>query len=540
MDWHENLATIWETVADTVGEAAAILQGARTETWRQFDDRASRLASALSVMGVGAGDTVAIDLYNCIEYLETVFAAFKLRAAPVNVNYRYRESELAYILEDSLAKVIVFHGSLAERVVAVVGKCAHPVGLVNVDDGTAAPAEASDFESLLADHDPYPRLTRSGDDDFILYTGGTTGMPRGVVWGHSSLFAMQHMQFKTRGLSVPGSIEELAQAVRQVHEGHDVPMTLVVSPLMHGTAIFTSMGTFAVGGKVILCTSRSLDAEEICRLVGEHRIKQLAIVGDAFAKPILSCLDRARAEGHPYDLSSLERITSVGVTWSSQVKDGLLRHGDFVLTDSIAATEGGGFASSVTRAGETSETSHFRLGPNAIVIDDEGKPIEAGSGKAGLLAATGPMPKRYLNDPEKTARTWRVIGGIRYVVPGDMATVGADGTVVLHGRGSEVVNTGGEKVFVEEVEQAIAELEGVRDVVVVGVPDERFGQRIGAIVSLEPGRFLAERDVIDHVGARLADHKRPRQVLFVEEVGRTPAGKADRTRAREALLAASA
>lgn len=527
-DEDQNLATIWETIADTVPEATAVVQGGTVRTWAEFEARAARLAGGLAEMGVGPGGRVAIDLYNSVEYLETVFAAFKLRAAPVNVNYRYRERELDYLFRDSAADAVVFHGSVADRVLATVAGLDRPIGLVEVPGGETPAPGVTSFEDLVAGSSPVERTVRSREDEFILYTGGTTGMPRGVVWSHAAVFGMEHVGFTSRGLSVPRTSEDLARIVIGLREADEVPVTLVVSPLMHGTAMFTSMATFVLGGSAVLCTSRSLDPEEICRLVGTYKIRQLSIVGDAFAKPILTTLDEAVAAGRPYDLSSIERITSVGVTWSAEVKRGLLRHGDFLLVDNIASSEGAGFASMETGPGDAVDTARFKLGPTAKVVDADGNDVKPSSGELGFLAATGPMPKGYLNDPEKTAQTWRMIDGVRYAIPGDMATVDTDGTVVLFGRGSEVVNTGGEKVFVEEVEQAIATHPAVSDVIVVGVPDDQFGTRVAAVVQLRPGAELTGRDVIDHVGSQLADHKRPRQVIFVDEVARTPAGKPDR------------
>lgn len=532
-----NLATIWEAVADAVGDSPAVSQGERTLAWASFEERSARLAAGLSALGVGPGDRVAVNCYNCPEYLETVFATFKLRAVPVNVNYRYREREIAYILDNSGAKAIVFHGSLAPRVVAVAGELGRPVALVEVPAGDDLVDGAAEYEALLAAHSPVARIDRSSDDEFILYTGGTTGLPRGVVWSHASLFGMERAQLRASGLAGAGTLSDVADVAVRLTASERPPILLVVSPLMHGTAIFTSMGTLTLGGHVVLCQSRSLDADEICRLVGQYRIRSLSIVGDVFARPILDALDRAEARGEPYDLSSLERIQSVGVTWSAEVKRGLLRHADVALVDAIAATEGGGFAVSEVRRGDEVETAKFKLGSGARVIDEEGKDVVPGSGVVGVLAATGSLPNGYLGDPEKTASTFRVIDGVRYVLPGDMATVEADGTVVLLGRGSEVVNTGGEKVFVEEVEQAIATHPAVADVVVVGVPDPRWGQRVAALVALEPGASLTEREVVDHVGAALADYKRPRQVLFVDQVERSPAGKLNRAWAKERAAA---
>lgn len=545
-DASANIATIWEAIAGEAGDAPAVIHGDTVRTWEHFESRAARLAGALATEGVGPGDKVAICCYNSIEFLETVFAAFKLRAAPVNVNYRYREAELTYLLEDSGARAVIFHASLGARMVPVARSLGRPVAAIAVTDGSDAGPPSDRYEELIERTAPAPPLVRSGDDELIVYTGGTTGRPKGVIWSHDALLGMQRGQLvallgtgsgqpAASDIPLPEAVADVAKMAGALARGPRPSATLAASPLIHGTGLFTSLGTLGVGGRVVLCTSRTLDPDEVCRLIGQHRVTTLSMVGDVFAKPILAALDQAAAEGRPYDLSSLERISSVGVTWSAETKQGLLRHGAFTLVDGVAATEGGGFASTQTRQGDGVVTSRFRLGPSARVLDEHDRDVVPGSGQVGVLVATGPMPKGYLNDPEKTARTWRVIDGVRYVVPGDMAQVEADGTLVLLGRGSEVVNTGGEKVFVEEVEQAIATHPGVADVLVVGVPDDRFGERVAAVVATVAGAEPSEREIMDHVGAQLADHKRPRQVVFVDEVVRSPSGKANRSWARETV-----
>jgi acyl-CoA synthetase (AMP-forming)/AMP-acid ligase II len=537
----ENIATVLERIADALGDAPAMVQGDRRRSWREFDERAGRLASALQAQGVRRGSRVAIDLYNCIEYLEVVFAAFKLRAVPINVNYRYREGELIYLLDDADAEVVVFHGSLADRLVAVAPRCKRPPFLIEVPAGAPLVPEAVEYEALLTAFEPVPRIERSPDDELILYTGGTTGNPKGVVWRHGDVLGppIAVNAWLAFDLEIPDSAEEAASVAARLQALGKAPRSLPAAPLMHTTALFKSIGTLLLGGCVVFSTSRSLDADEICRLISEHGVADLSIVGDAFARPILAALERAEAEGHPYDFSSLRRIASAGVAWSPEVKAGIARYGEITFTDIVASTEGGPYALGVTKPGEDPMTTRLRLTPNGRILDEEDHDVEPGSGRQGVLAASGAMPMGYLNDPEKTARTWRMIDGVRHVISGDMATIDEDGAVTLLGRGSEVVNTGGEKVFVEEVEQVILTHPAVQDVLVVGAPDERFGHRLVALVSLHEGASLTEKEVIDHVGAVLADHKRPRQVLFVEEVRRSPSGKADRTWAK-ALAASSA
>ena len=531
----ESIASVWEQVADAVPAATALVQGTRRLTWAELDERAARLAGALAARGVGPGGRVAVDLYNCIEYLEVVYAALKLRAVPINVNYRYQEGELVYLLDDAEADVVVLHGSLGERLVGAAPRLRRPIRLIEVPAGAPMVDEAEEYETLLAACEPAPRIPRSGDDRLILYTGGTTGYPKGVVWRHEDVLGppIAVNGWLAFDLEIPAGAAAAAKLAAQVVAEGREPRSLPAAPLMHTTALFKSLATLLLGGCVVFATSRSLDADELCRLIGEERVVDLSIVGDAFARPILAALERARAEGRPYDLSSLRRIGSAGVVWSPEVKAGIARFAPQVsFTDILASTEGGPYALAITRPGEDPLTTRPRLTPNGRILDEEGSDVVPGSGRQGVLAASGPMPLGYLNDPERTARTWKVIDGVRHVISGDMATIDGDGNVTLLGRGSEVVNTGGEKVYVEEVEQVILTHPAVADAIVVGVPDARLGHRVVAVVARRPGATLSAQAVIDHVGTVLADHKRPRHVVLVEEVRRSPSGKADRSWAK--------
>jgi fatty-acyl-CoA synthase len=524
-----NFADLWELVADNFGDREYVIHGDQVGTWREFESRASRLAGALKEMGVTPGRKIAIDLWNCPENLETIFAAFKLRAVPFNINYRYREQELTYLLTDSEAAVVVFDASLADRVVASATAVDFPVQLIEVHgEGTGTPGTAA-FETLIETHEPATRIERDGDDEYIVYTGGTTGYPKGVVWAHQT----------TAQLPMLGGVkvDDRTAFVQSLKETEPYSQ-LVIAPLMHATGLLGAMRILTDGGRVVFCSSHSLDPAEILSLIETHHVRGFSVIGDAIAKPILEALDKARDEGRPYDLSSVESIGNTGGIWSAPIKKGFLRHGSFVIRDGVSATEGAGFATSEARVPEDIETARFRLGPNAKIITEDGRDIVPGSGEIGFLATTGRLPKGYLNDPEKTAKTWPTYGGVRYSVPGDMATIDADGTVTLLGRGSEVVNTGGEKVFVEEVEAAILTHPAVFDTLVIGLPDERWGNRVAAVVALRPSMQLTEREIIDHVGSQIADHKRPRQVIFLETIPRSPTGKADRKTAKELALQA--
>jgi 3-oxocholest-4-en-26-oate---CoA ligase len=288
---------------------------------------------------------------------------------------------------------------------------------------------------------------------------------------------------------------------------------------------------------VVYLGSKSYDPDELAATVQRERVDTVSIVGDVFARPLADTLDTALAEGRPYDLSSLRRVVSVGVTWSADVKQRLLRHADMVCRDLVAASEGGPFAVMETRRGDTVATARFRLVPGARVVDERGEDVVPGSGQVGMLVAPADDDVRYQGDDAATAKTFREFGGRRWVVPGDMASLDVDGSVIFHGRGSRVINTGGEKVYAEEVEQVLLTHPAVRDAMVVGAPDERWGSRIVAVVALQPGARLTDDEARGYVGERLADHKRPRELVIVDELHRSPSGKADLAWARDVASA---
>ncbi|MQA85509.1 MAG: AMP-binding protein [Streptosporangiales bacterium] len=524
----ENFGTVLETIADVLPDQPVLVQGDRVRTWAELDARASRLAGYLAAGGVRAGSRVGIGQYNGIEYVESIFAAFKLSAVPVNVNYRYREEELRYLLDDAQAEALLFDTALTERVAGVQGDLPRLRCLVRVGgSGDAAdPPGTVDFETAVRASEPLPRQRR-GDDHWLLYTGGTTGAPKGVLTLHSWLFnvCVPHGIGLLEELA-PDSLAELAELTRK-RNPDDRVVCLPAAPLIHGTGIYTTLGTLLGGGTVVFATYRSYDPVELIRLVERHRVTDLVIVGDIFARPLADALDRAAAEGEPADLSALRRIASVGATWSGQVKEHLVRHGDLVCKDVVAASEGGPFAISLTQRGENAVTSRFVLAPGARVLDESGRDVEPGSGQVGVLAAPTNDDVRYLGDEAKTAETFRMVDGRRYVIPGDMATVEADGSLIFKGRGSRVINSGGEKVFAEEVEQVIGTHPSVLDSMVVGIADELWGQRIVAMVAPAPGASLTESEIQEFVGSRLAGYKRPRRVIIVPEVRRSPAGKPD-------------
>ncbi|HEX9258583.1 MAG TPA: AMP-binding protein [Acidimicrobiales bacterium] len=542
MPLSENWATLWEALAAAQPDHTAVVLGERRIRWRELDERAARLATGLAGMGVTHDTKVAQLLFNCPEYLETVYAAFKKRAVPVNVNYRYLPDEIHHVLAGGDVEVLVFHGALADRVAAVRDRLPNLKAVVQVDDGNPHLDGALRYEDLVTTSAPAAPVARSGEDSLILFTGGTTGLPKGVVWKHFDLFqSLAYSGYMAMGIPVPETADEVGRVAADLNARGLSPVNLCAPPLMHGTALFLAMSTFVMGGTVVLLASRRFDPDELLSLVERERATQLSIVGDAFAKPVAQALERAEAERRPYDLSSLQRVTSTGATFSVEAKRAIAARQPVMIIDMIGASEGGPYAMAITPPGvDPGDTAVFKVTDRTVLFDPETwERIEPGSGRVGVLAVGGVMPSEYYGDPAKSASTFRVIEGAKYSVPGDHALVDADGTVHLLGRGSVCINTGGEKVFPEEVEVAARTHPGVADCNAVGVPDERFGEIVALVVSRVPGVDVSEADVVEAVKARLASYKAPRVVVFVGEIKRSPAGKADyrwaRAQAAEAL-----
>jgi fatty-acyl-CoA synthase len=529
-----NVADIGELAAELRGEEhVALVHGDTRESWADFDRRAGGVAKTLLDAGLGHGAKVAQYLYNCNEYIETVFGAMKAAMVPVNTNYRYADEELVYLFDNSDAEAVVFHGAFAERVAGIRQRLPGVRLWIHVEDGSgprpdfamayedAANSLGSGSQGPIDTHVTGP-WGRSGDDLYFLYTGGTTGMPKGVMWRQDDLFSLWNS----------GSLAAMAddRGMDGIRDGLEVvsanpPVLLPACPLMHGTGAFTAYACLLVGGTVVTLPNRTFDAAGLLDTIGAENVNVVTIVGDSFARPILAALD---AEPARYDLSSLLGMISSGVMWSEETKRALHSHNpNMLLIDAFSSSEAVGMGSSVSVAGSEAGTASFKIGPNAKVIDDDGNDIPPGSDQAGRLALSGRLPVGYYKDAEKTAKTFVTIDGQRYSVPGDYATVAADGTLHLLGRGSVVINTGGEKVYPEEVEEALKSHTAVADAACVGVPDERFGEAICAIVQLRDGASVTAAELIDHVKGRLASYKAPRQVVFVDSVGRTPAGKLD-------------
>ena len=513
-----NLADIFEVVVDTVPDREALVCGDRRLTYAALDGRADRLAQHLADAGVGPGDHVAAYLYNGTEFVETMLAAFKLRAAVVNVNYRYVAAEVDYLLRDSDTRAVVYDTRFTATLAEVAGGLPRLGARLAVGAGDAVPGSVPYEEALAAAPPVRPAISRTGDDVYLLYTGGTTGMPKGVMWRHADLLAgaLGDLEGATTG-------EAEAERARAGRDRH-----LPACPLMHGAAQWVTLATFFAGSTVILSPDTRLDAGRLAELIAAERATIVTIIGDAVGRPLADAL-----EARPgLDVSAVRVILNSGATVSPPVKDDLMARlpGAFVY-DTFGSSESGTFAKSASGAGNTPTQGRFAPGDGTLVLDEALHPVQPGSGAVGRLARSGPVALGYYNDPEKTAATFPVIDGVRYIVTGDHATVEADGTVQVLGRGSACINTGGEKVYPDEVEAAVKSHPAVADAMVVGVPDDRFGERVVALVVSRGGDIPADLD--DHVRRLVAGYKAPRQTFAVESVERFPSGKPDYAWARE-------
>ena len=540
MIWH--LAAVWEVIAEAIPHRTALINGETRRSWGEFETRAASLTAGLIAAGVGPGNKVAVLGLNSNEYLEAHFALFKARAVPVNVNYRYGEAELTYLLDNADAEAVIFESRFADRVAAVAPALPKLRLLVEIADGAGGGGlqGASDYEALIAANPPASPGAYDENDIYMLFTGGTTGMPKGVMYAHRDLSQAMMLGYDLRGEPRPQTAADLAASVRRRADAGEAPVTLAASPLMHGTGLwggaFVALG---LGGAAVSIRSMSFDADEVWRVVERERVSDIAIVGDVFARPILASLRRAAAAGRPYEISSLKRVLSSGVMFTSDTKRGLLEFADMVIIDSMGATEGGMATSVVSRASPPGPTAIFQKNPTTRVFRDDGQEVVPGSGEIGMLANGGPAPLGYYKDPAKSAATFRVIDGRRYSFPGDYAQVAADGSIILLGRGSACINTGGEKVFPEEVEEVLKAHPDVEDCLVVGAADERLGERVTAVLAAAAGRSIDQAALIAFARTRLAGYKLPRAIVVAAAIERAANGKPDYRWARAQIEAAS-
>jgi len=536
MAWLVNLADLFERVADAVPERLALAHGVDgpTRTWAELEARANALSRHLA-RTCAPGDKVAIYAHNRPEHVEAIVAAMKARLVPVNVNYRYREEELAYLLDNADAAAVVYEATFGPRLAALRERLPKLRAFVEIPDGSEGTPFADPYEAIASERAPRPDVARSPDDLILLYTGGTTGMPKGVMWPHGALWrALGGGGNALRG--EPPS-EGWEQHLARVRRPESALRLLPGCPLMHGTGQFMAYTVLGNGGAVVTADGRSLDPHALWRTVEARGVNVLAIVGDAFAKPMLRALEERPGA---YDLACVRAIVSSGVLWSPAVKEALLAQlpEDAALQDSFGSSEAVGFGVEITTRATTTRLGRFRIGPHCKVFTPEGEEVTPGSGVAGFVARSGPIPLGYYKDEAKTAETFRVLQGRRWSIPGDWSTVNPDGTLELLGRGSVCINTGGEKVHPEEVEEALKLHPAVADAVVVGLPDETWGEAVTGVVELHAGHAWDEDALRAFVRERLAAYKVPKRIALVDSVGRSPSGKADYKGARAKAIAA--
>ncbi|MDL4773258.1 acyl-CoA synthetase [Actinomadura xylanilytica] len=520
-----NLADLLEILAEAGPERPALVAGDERRTYRELDERASRVGHHLAGAGVAPGEHVAILAYNRAEWIESMLGVFKIRAVPIPVNYRYVAGELRHVLADSDAVALIGERSLLARVEEVRGELPGLRHVVVLEDGAADDVPgAVEYEKALGAASPandFPE--RSGDDRYIMYTGGTTGYPKGVEWRCEDIFFAA-----LGGGNVLGDPITSPEAIAG-NAGQPAMAVLDCAPVMHGAGQWVAfMGLFS-GAKVVLYTGHGFDPARALRLLAEEKANVLMLVGDVMARPVA----RELADG-THDASSLFAIASGGAPLTEGAKDELRAQlPNVMFLDNYGASETGACGPSV---GGKEGTARFMMKPGVTVLDDDLETV--GPGGIGRLARSGHIPLGYYNDPAKTASTFFTgADGTRWSVPGDFARLEEDGAIVLLGRGSLVINTGGEKVYPEEVEVALKDHPDVYDVVVVGLPDDRFGQRVAAVIAPRPGTAPTLEELAEHCRDRLAGFKLPRQIHLVDEVRRTAVGKSDYTWAKGVFAA---
>ncbi len=541
-----NLADLFEHAADVFADKEYLVANGKRRTYREMDARANRLAHYLASAGVKPGDNVGIYALNSTEWVETLWAVFKLRAVWVNINYRYVEDELRYLFGSSDVVAMVVDRQFLPRVAAcrealprlthvlVVGEGGDEASGGNGSDESGGegdiasfgPVVVEDFELALMSGSPERDFgPRSSDDHYILFTGGTTGLPKGVVWRHEDvLFALGGGIDPLTNIRIdnPGGL-----AAKGAANGFQITF-LPIAPLMHGATQWGVMGQSFQGNRVILIDR--FDAATTWQLVGEEQVNALMMTGDAMARPLIEEFERALDAGSPYNTSSLISISSTAAVFSPDLKETFFRHfPNVIMTDAIGSSESGANGIVVLKPGETA----MRGGPtvravtDSVVLGVDMKPMEPGTGEIGRLARSGNIPIGYYNDPVKTAEVFIESDGTRYVMTGDLAILEPDGAISLLGRGSVSINTGGEKVFPEEVEAAVKSHPDVYDATIVGVPDDRWGQRVAAVVEPRQGAELDLSSLQLHCRSRIAGYKVPRELHLVPRLVRSPAGKTD-------------
>ena len=534
-----HIADIAEAIAAAIpGETALVWRQVR-RSWGDYVDRAARLAQALVEAGLGEGSAVVLYLHNSPAYLESHLATVKMRGIPVNGNYRYIADELHYLLDNADAEAIVYDEKLAERVAQVAHRLPKLKLCIEVGDSGLVPGSVS-YEAAIAGHDPMPPIPRSPEDRQLTYTGGTTGLPKGVMRTVGPYArGIMNIAANAMGATAPLSLDEAADQARALAKAGARPVSVVAPPFMHSTGMaYGAQAPLMSGGVVVMLDDWSFSAAECLATIQREKATSLTIVGDVVARPLAQELERARAAGTPSDSSSLRTVYSAGMIWTAPVKSILLEHArDALLMDVVGSSEGH-VGTSYATFGKVPDTGVFTPNPTTKVLDEAGNEIAPGSGRRGMLACAGAtVGVGYHKDPDKSAKTYRMINGVNYAMAGDWATIELDGSIRFLGRDSSCINTGGEKVFAEEVEQLILRMPGVSDCIVVGVPDERWGEVVAAVVQPAVGASLTPKGIQDWVRTELAGYKAPRRIAIVETFPRAPNGKSDIAGAKRAIEA---
>lgn len=560
---YENYAVLWQEIAVRAPDRLAVRSTGGDYTYGEFDAAAAMVAEELADRGVVSGSRVAFFLHNTAEYLVLFYACLKLEAIPVSVNYRYLGAELAALLTVA-EPVALVHASGSRAAVEdalgrLVGTAGRPELLIEVG-GAGAPGQSGlpdrlgpgrtgepdvpegreragvvrvYFEELAApdpDRAASPRRFEPGRDaELYIFTGGTTGTPKAVVWRIGDLLHIQQSSiYGPVGRDAPADLD-VAVGIA-VDSGLPLVRTLPLAPFIHATALFSAMNTFALGGTVVINPDPSFRAGDVARLIESGGVTRLIVAGDAVALPLLDALE-AELGGRE---SSLTSVISSGMRFSDDTKRRIHALGRVAIVDILASTEGGPYAVATTTRAEDLP-ARFRLSEDAVVLDDAQREVQDQPGAIGVLAYRGALPVGYLHDPVRSAETYPVINGVRHCSPGDYVRVGEDGFIDLLGRGSSVVNTGGEKVFPGEVEEALLEHPAVADAVVFGVPNLRWGEAVAAIVALEPGLDVTERDLMEHLAGRVAGYKKPRTLVLRDSLDRGPTGKLNLNRLKASI-----
>ena len=523
-----DFASVWEMISDIIPENDALISGTEVVSWKDYDFMSSKIATALTQAGLSANSKAGLYLNNSNEYLIAQNAIFKIGGVPINVNYRYVAEELIYLLDNSDSEAVFYHACYSSRIEEISRSLPNVKAWIEIPDGTDSNfTGALKYDELLDKCEPMERIHRDPNTIYMLYTGGTTGMPKGVMYKQGEFLVFLFRTLKAMGYDVPEDINNLEERIHNFKKDNTFIKSLIGCPLMHGTGMW--LGAFLpllLGGTAITSKNLGFDADQLWTQVEDTKTTNIVIVGDAFAKPMLDALDRANQMGKPYDLSSVKVIISSGVMWSEEVKNGLLKHHDMQLMDTMGSTEGG-MGSSVSSRDNPPTTAKFSINPGVIIIADDGEILEPGSEKIGLIGTSGLVPVGYYKDEKKSAETFREVDGVRYSFPGDYAKLEEDGTITLLGRGSNCINSAGEKIYPEEVEEAIKRNNEVFDCLVVGVDDARFGQKVVAVVSIEKEKSIDEQSLVEATRKFIAGYKLPKKIIFVDEVQRAPNGKAN-------------